>query len=75
MFLAPLAPLAIGLAFAYIATHLAHVRTIAYIGLTHAEFDDAFTVWAEYEASEEGYNARRSELYCATHFKKENELS
>jgi hypothetical protein len=59
MFLAPLAPLAIGLAFAYIASHVRNVRTVPYTGLSAAEFEAAFTVWAEYRASEEAHNARR----------------
>lgn len=59
--LATLAPIAIGLAFAYIGTHLAHVSTIPYIGLSDAEFDAAFTVWAEYRASEECYLAHKGE--------------
>ena len=61
MILATLATPAIGLALAYIATHLAHVRTIPHIGLSDAEFDAAFTVWAEYRASEECYLAHKGE--------------
>jgi hypothetical protein len=59
VFLAPLFPLAIGLLAAYIASHVRNARTVPHIGLTHAEFDAAFTVWAEYRASEEAHNARR----------------
>jgi hypothetical protein len=59
--LAPLAPLAIGLAFAYIASHVRNVRTVPYTGLSAAEFDAAFTAWAEYRASEECYLAHKEE--------------
>ena len=59
--LAPLAPLAIGLAFAYIASHLAHVRTVPTPSYTAAEFDASFTAWAEYRASEECYLAHKGE--------------
>lgn len=59
--LALTAPIAIALAVAYIGTHLAHVSTVPYIGLSDAEFDRAFTVWAEYRASEECYLAHKGE--------------
>ena len=47
MFLAPLAPLALGLALAYITTHLAHVGTVPYVAYTLAEFDAAFDAYVE----------------------------
>ena len=59
--LAPLAPLAIGLICAYIASHVRNSRTVTHIGLSDAEFDRAFTVWAEYQASEECYLAHKGE--------------
>lgn len=45
--LATLAPIAIGLALAYIGTHLAHVGTVPYVGLTDAEFEKAFDLYVE----------------------------
>lgn len=42
-----IAPLAIGLALAYIITHLLHVGTVPYIGLTDAEFEAAFDLYVE----------------------------
>lgn len=45
--LAITAPILIGLAFAYIGTHLAHVSTVPYVGLTDAEFDAAFDLYVE----------------------------
>jgi hypothetical protein len=61
MFLVPLVPLAFGLTCAYITSHLAHVAHVPTPKLTAAEFEAAFTVWAEYRASEECYLAHKGE--------------
>lgn len=64
--LAPLAPLAIGLFCAFIAS--AHARTVSTPATTpadkaiaFAEFEAGLDRWMEYEASEEAYNARQAQ--------------
>jgi hypothetical protein len=44
---APLAPLALGLACAYITAHVRNARTIPHVRLTDAEFDAAFELYVE----------------------------
>jgi hypothetical protein len=44
---APLAPLAIGLICAYIASHVRNARTVTHIGLSDAEFELAFDQYVE----------------------------
>jgi hypothetical protein len=66
VFLAPLAPLAFGLACAWIASASASAvstpaTTPADKAINHANFERSFDAWVEYEASEEAYNARNGE--------------
>jgi hypothetical protein len=62
LMLAPLAPLAFGLACAYMAAHFAHVRTVPTPAYTAAEFERAFDRYVEDRFNEGNPDYKSEEL-------------